>query len=126
MITCIEISPSVGTYHDVCLVSAKHLVIQGIEYSLACQKDLKVCFWSLNASVVLQGVGAAFPLVPETFWLLTSFFRVKAHRKQTARGQKVTNDEDHVMGTVTWVSVMSIFSCSIGGGSGHVHSMSVG
>ncbi|XP_024422126.3 sialic acid-binding Ig-like lectin 5 isoform X2 [Desmodus rotundus] len=35
---------------------------------------------------------------------LISFCIVKAHRKQTARGQKVTNDEDHVMGTVTWGS----------------------
>ncbi|XP_045704547.1 sialic acid-binding Ig-like lectin 5 isoform X2 [Phyllostomus hastatus] len=33
---------------------------------------------------------------------LILFCIVKAHRKQTARGQKVTNDEDPVRGMVTW------------------------
>ncbi|KAM5296107.1 sialic acid-binding Ig-like lectin 5 [Glossophaga mutica] len=33
-----------------------------------------------------------------------SFCIVKAHRKRTARGRKVTNDEDPVMGMVTWGS----------------------
>ena len=51
---------------------------------------------------------------------------MKFRKKQAAGGRMIVNDEDPVMGTVTWVSVMSIFSCSIGGGSGHVHSMSVG
>ncbi|XP_036986842.2 sialic acid-binding Ig-like lectin 5 isoform X3 [Artibeus jamaicensis] len=35
---------------------------------------------------------------------LIFFYIVKLHRKQTDRRRKATNDEDPVMGTVTWVS----------------------
>lgn len=43
--------------------------------------------------------------------VLVSFLRVKARRKQAAKRPGDMDDEDPVMGTVTWVSDMGVFSC---------------
>ncbi|XP_054567282.1 sialic acid-binding Ig-like lectin 5 [Eptesicus fuscus] len=59
----------------------------------------------LGAGVVPAALGGAGALALLSLCLcLISFGRVKAHRRQAARRQKVTNDEDPVMGTVTWGS----------------------
>ncbi|KAK1329859.1 hypothetical protein QTO34_010042 [Cnephaeus nilssonii] len=58
-----------------------------------------------QAGVVPAALGGAGALALLSLCLcLISFGRVKAHRRQAARRPKVTNDEDPVMGTVTWGS----------------------
>ncbi|XP_045705522.1 LOW QUALITY PROTEIN: sialic acid-binding Ig-like lectin 5 [Phyllostomus hastatus] len=54
--------------------------------------------------VVPAALGGAGAMVLLSLCLCLIFFCiVKFHKKRIARGQKVTNDEDPVMGTVTWV-----------------------
>ena len=99
MITHAEVSPCVGACCDVSLVLAEHLVIGGMEHS-----HIRKVFESISGAwmpqLSSQEVEAACPPVPEPLWLLTSSLREKAHRKQTARGQKVTNDTSLTQATI--------------------------
>ncbi|KAK1329861.1 hypothetical protein QTO34_010044 [Cnephaeus nilssonii] len=58
-----------------------------------------------QAGVVPAALGGAGAMALLSLCLCLIFFcSVKARRRQAARRPKVTNDEDPVMGTVTWVS----------------------
>lgn len=109
-----------GAFGDENSVLPKHLVIQG-DRVLTCMSGGSLSLVpGSGCLVVCHAVGASCPPVPEPFWLLTSFLRVKALRKQAAGRPKVTGDEDPVMGTATWVSDVGVFSRS-GGRAVHVH-----